>query len=230
MMPITLDQICEDPLLRVATRVAATEAEGPGQRYALWFQGCPFRCPGCCNPEYLTFTGGEDVSAEQIIREIETAQQDQGIEGISLLGGEPFAHAAGAVVLARAARTRNLGLMIYTGYTLEELQASLDPSVHELLSLTDLLVDGRYIRELPETRRRWIGSTNQRLHFLTDRYDPDDPCWRAPNTLEIRLHEGELTINGFPAAGAKSFWKGWKRKPKQDHVDPRSEVTQQPRE
>ena len=36
--------------LSVAQIVRCTEAEGPGKRYALWFQGCPLRCPSCCNP------------------------------------------------------------------------------------------------------------------------------------------------------------------------------------
>ena len=43
--------------LRVAQIVPFTEAEGPGRRFALWFQGCPLRCPGCCNPEMLPFEG-----------------------------------------------------------------------------------------------------------------------------------------------------------------------------
>ena len=47
-----------DTILSVAQIVPITEAEGPGLRFALWFQGCPLRCPGCCNPEMLPFSGG----------------------------------------------------------------------------------------------------------------------------------------------------------------------------
>ena len=77
----------------------------------------------------------------------------------------------------------------------------------ELLSHTDILVDGPYLREQPDTARRWIGSTNQRIHFLTDRYSADDPRWRESNTLELRLVDGAITINGFPAKRAMSAWK-----------------------
>ena len=80
------------------------------------------------------------------------------------------------------------------------------PAVMELIGQCDILVDGPYIRELPDTARRWIGSTNQRIHFLTDRYYFDDR-WRKPNTLEIRLKEGQLTVNGFPAKTAVGLWK-----------------------
>ena len=82
-----------------------------------------------------------------------------------------------------------------------------EPAVADLLQHTDLLVDGPYVRERPERLRRWIGSANQRLHFLTDRYRPDDPRFVQPNTLEIRYRDGELTVNGFPAPAAVGFWR-----------------------
>ena len=89
--------------------------------------------------------------------------------------------------------------MVFSGYTLAEAHALAEPAVAELLDLTDILVDGPYLSGQPDTERRWIGSRNQRIHFLTNRYRADDPCWRhARNTLEIRLADGAVTINGFP--------------------------------
>jgi anaerobic ribonucleoside-triphosphate reductase activating protein len=193
--------------LSVAQIVPCTEAEGPGRRFALWFQGCPLRCPGCCNPEMLPFAGGLRLRVAEVVDRLRAAATAQGVEGITLLGGEPLAHARGAVALARAARLLGLTVMVFSGYTLEEARALPDPAVGELLAHTDLLVDGPYLRELPETRRRWIGSANQRIHFLTDRYRAEDSCWRQPNTLEIRLTGSELTVNGFPARAAVGLWK-----------------------
>ena len=193
-------------MLRLAQVVPCTEAEGPGRRFALWFQGCPLRCPGCCNPEMLPFEGGTAVPLADVLREIEAARAE-GVEGITLLGGEPLAHAAGAAALAREVRARGLSVMVFSGYTLEEARELPDPAVAELLALTDILVDGPYLREQPEPRRRWIGSANQRIHFLSDRYQADDPRWLLPNTLEIRLRGPELTINGFPARSAVGLWK-----------------------
>jgi anaerobic ribonucleoside-triphosphate reductase activating protein len=88
-----------------------------------------------------------------------------------------------------------------------------DAAVQQLLGEIDILVDGPYVRELPETRRRWIGSSNQRIHFLSDRCRADDPRWLQPNTLEIRLTNGELTVNGFPARSAVGLWKRPPRRP-----------------
>jgi len=184
--------------LSIAQIVPCTEAEGPGRRFALWFQGCPLRCPGCCNPEMLPFEGGRSIPLVDVVQQLHCAAAEHGVEGITLLGGEPIAHAAGAGVLARETQALGLSVMVFSGYTLDEIHNMSDPAVTDLLEHTDILVDGPYIRELPETRRRWIGSSNQVIHFLTDRYRADDPCWQMRNTVEIRLADGELSVNGFP--------------------------------
>ena len=194
-------------MLNIAQIVPVTEAEGPGKRFAIWFQGCPLRCPGCCNPEMLPFEGGSSVPLEVLLQQIEAAAKESGIEGITLLGGEPVAHAAGAAELAAQVRSAGLSVMVFSGYTLEEIQAMPDPDAANLLRHTDLLVDGPYLRDQPELRRRWIGSANQQIHFLSGRYRADDPCWQVSNTLEIRLEHGELSVNGFPAKQAKEFWQ-----------------------
>src|SRR5688572_3860937 len=80
-----------DEVLSVAQVVPCTEAEGPGRRYALWFQGCPLRCPGCCNPEMLPFAGGTPRAAADILADIDQTRRHHAIEGLTLLGGEPLA-------------------------------------------------------------------------------------------------------------------------------------------
>jgi anaerobic ribonucleoside-triphosphate reductase activating protein len=200
-----------EPILSVAQVVPCTEAEGPGRRFALWFQGCPLRCPGCCNPEMLPSKGGHSIALAALLDQIQASAADHGIEGITLLGGEPLAHAAAGAALARAVQNLGLSVMVFSGYMLEEARQLPDSAVAELLALTDILVDGPYDREQPETRRRWIGSANQRVHFLTDRYRADDPRWLLPNTLEIRLRGQELSVNGYPARPAVGLWKRPKR-------------------
>src|SRR5438477_4514649 len=158
-----------DPLLRVAQVVPCTEAEGPGRRFALWFQGCPLRCPGCCNPEMLPFEGGDEMQLDEVVRLLRETVAEHALEGISLLGGEPLAHAAAGTALAKAAHALGLNVMVFSGYVLEEARQMTDLAIAELLAETDILVDGSYVRELPETTRRWIGSSNQRTHFLSDR-------------------------------------------------------------
>ncbi len=185
--------------IEVALIVARTEAEGPGVRFALWVQGCPLRCAGCCNPEMLEFRAARRMTAAEVIAMACAAE----VEGVSLLGGEPFAQAAGLAIVAEGVRARGLSVMVYSGYTLAELQGQ-GPAAARLLAATDLLVDGRFEAKLRSTRRRFIGSENQGLHFLTGRFAPDDPRLAGANTLELRLRGGELTINGWPVLGPRT--------------------------
>jgi anaerobic ribonucleoside-triphosphate reductase activating protein len=138
---------------------------------------------------------GELQSIECLISRVPAS-----VEGITLLGGEPFEQATGSAALARAARAHGLTVMVFSGYTLAELRARDDAT--ELLAATDLLVDGRYDRTRPEPPpphgRRWIGSTNQMMHFLTGAYAPGDPRLREANTIEIRLRGRSLAVNGWP--------------------------------
>src|SRR3989442_8475128 len=97
--------------LIIAQTVACTEAEGPGRRYALWFQGCPLRCPGCCNPEMLPFSGGTPRPVAEMLADIERTCDRHQIEGITLLGGEPLAHAVGGAALAHGAHALGLSVM-----------------------------------------------------------------------------------------------------------------------
>ena len=197
-------------MLRVATIVDDTEAEGPGRRFALWVQGCTLRCPGCCNPEMFVADGGTAMTIDELDarlaraggRDARAGGRDA-IEGVSILGGEPFEQPAGVAAFARRVKQRGLTVMVYSGYTLDELRARPEPEVGELLAVTDLLVDGRYDRARPEPPpplgRRWLGSTNQTMHYLTPAYSPDDPRMRMENTVELHWKDGKLVINGWPA-------------------------------
>lgn len=182
--------------IEVAQLVGRTRAEGPGSRFAIWVQGCPLRCPGCCNPEMFSARGGHRLETAELMKAI--AAEGDGVEGISLLGGEPFAQARGCAELAGAARASGLSVVVFSGYRLDELE-TID-GAGELLAQTDLLFDGRYDRDRPDTRRRWVGSTNQVAHFLTDRYRAGDPQFLEPDTVEIRFVAGKLQVNGWPAA------------------------------
>lgn len=196
-----------EAILQIAQTVRCTQAEGPGKRYAIWFQGCPLRCPSCCNPEMLPFEGGNATAVSELVADIQSARESLGVQGITLIGGEPFAHAEGAAILAQEVQQTDMSVMIFSGYTLAEIQQSKNLAVAHLLAHTDLLVDGPYEKNLPDTTRRWVGSTNQQIHFLSDRYDPDDDCWSQNNTLEIRLEDNQLSVNGFPAKSAVGLWK-----------------------
>jgi anaerobic ribonucleoside-triphosphate reductase activating protein len=186
--------------LRVGARVPVTRVEGPGARYALWVQGCSIRCPGCCNPHLFDDSAGEVVGVDTLLAEVEEARPS--IEGLTVLGGEPFDQAAAVARLAARVRDLGLSVIVFTGYSLDELRARADAGVDALLRATDVLVDGRYEAAHPERRRRWVGSENQRFHYLTDRYAPaiERPAPGEPlRAVEVRIGaDGRIHSNGWP--------------------------------
>jgi len=186
------------PTIRVAQRVRRTASEGPGERYALWVQGCSIRCAGCCNPDMFTTAGGTVLSVAELAQEIEETRD---IEGITFLGGEPFEQAGPLAMLAERARVLGLSVMTFTGNVLEDLTARAEPDHLALLAETDLLADGPFVASRPGSRYRWLGSENQRLLPLTSRYRADDPRFFEANTVDIRIAKGSIEISGWaPAA------------------------------
>ena len=190
-------------LLRWSRFLAATAAEGPGLRAAVWVQGCSVKCPGCFNPHLWSERGGRDDAPATIAAEWVAATQDAGAEGITLLGGEPFDQAAAMAIVARAFRDAGLTVMTFTGYTLDQLQtwgAERD-DIRSLLEATDLLADGPYLADRPDSARPWIGSTNQGLRALTPAYrDVIAGIERAggQDRLEIRIaRDGTIAVNGW---------------------------------
>jgi anaerobic ribonucleoside-triphosphate reductase activating protein len=126
-----------------------------------------------------------------------------GIEGITLVGGEPFAQAGALAHLAESVRRAGLSVMVYSGYTFAELQAGTVPHAARLLSTADLLMDGRYSQDLP-TDRPWRGSDNQRLVALSDRYANRVEAWNGSTGQDFEVHvraDGTLEILGIPPAG-----------------------------
>jgi anaerobic ribonucleoside-triphosphate reductase activating protein len=182
--------------LNLGSWVSRTEAEGPGVRFAAWVQGCSIRCLGCVNPHLFADKPNRLLAPEALLDEVRAARaKDSRLEGVSLLGGEPFEQDVALARFAALVRAEGLTVMTYTGYLLEDLRARRSP----LLDVTDLLVDGPYVAAQRETTRRFIGSRNQRLHFLTDAYRPDDPRFAEPNHAEIRWNaQGEVQVVGFP--------------------------------
>lgn len=145
-------------------RVCGIEPEsivdGPGFRYVLFVQGCHHHCEGCHNPESWSFDMGEDMTVNEIYNEI---KNNPHLTGVTFSGGEPFEQVPALLELAKLIKKDGLHLMSYSGYTIEELQAKKDKKTDKLLSLLDILVDGRYVQELRNLTLIYRGSENQRV-------------------------------------------------------------------
>lgn len=181
--------------LRINRYIPCTESEGPGKRFTVWAQGCSIRCPGCFNKETWDKAGGKKFSVRRMLGLIKA---EKGIEGITLLGGEPFDQARAFGKLAQKANKAGLSVMTFTGYSYEEL---LKRGRYEkrLLENSDILIDGRFIEAEKDYSRAYVGSRNQRYLFLSERYAHlKDKLASAKNRIEIRINDtGEIGLSGM---------------------------------
>ncbi len=203
-----------EPLRRSADTLAwsrflpSTRAEGPGLRSALWVQGCSIRCPGCFNPHLWAEGGARTDPAQLVASELVSRSLEAGVEGVTLLGGEPFDQAEALAVVAAAFRAAGLTVMTFSGYTLDALSrwAEDRDDIAALLGATDLLVDGPYLRDRPDRARPWLGSTNQGIRALTPVYATRvaaiekavENAGGGTDSIEIRIGaDGRVHVNGW---------------------------------
>lgn len=148
--------------IRLAGVVRESIVDGPGLRFTVFCQGCPHGCEGCHNPATHDFEGGYDCEISKIIAAVD---ENPLLDGVTFSGGEPMCQPEAFTVLAEELKKRNLNIMVYTGYTYEELLrlAETRPAVGKLLELTDYLVDGRFILSQRDLTLPFRGSTNQRI-------------------------------------------------------------------
>ncbi|MGX7111914.1 anaerobic ribonucleoside-triphosphate reductase activating protein [Gemella cuniculi] len=138
--------------------------DGEGVRCSIYLSGCLFACKECFNESIQNFNAGKEYTQELedvIIRDLKNSY----VQGLTILGGEPFLNTQVALSLVKRVRKEfgnNKDIWIYSGYTYEQLlEGSEDKK--ELLSLCDVLVDGPFIIALKDLSLKFRGSSNQRI-------------------------------------------------------------------
>lgn len=162
-----------------------TSVDGEGFRCALYVSGCLFNCKGCYNKSIQDFGVGKPYTKEvedKIIADL----SHEGIQGLTLLGGEPFLNTNITLPLVKRVREEfgnTKDIWCWTGYTWEELQESISCGTvnsfrqAEMLSLIDVLVDGRYIEEQEgwsSGKIKFRGSWNQRIISVQESLGQDN--------------------------------------------------------
>lgn len=149
-------------------------ANGPGVRVSLFVSGCRNRCKGCFNPETWDFKYGEEFTRKTFI-EIDNALEPDYINGLTILGGDPF-EPENIKTVTRICRKMkkwypDKTIWIYTGYKYEDLKDL------EIMDYIDVLVDGPFIESLKDMSLRFRGSSNQRII--------DIPATRKSGQIEL---------------------------------------------
>lgn len=177
-------------LLNIHAILPRSRVNGPGNRLVVFFQGCSRNCTGCFNPGTHSFAQSQRFFAEDILK----AHYKEGIEGLTVSGGEPFMQAKGLLELLRLSKALGLTNIVYTGFLYEELQS--DPVKAEALGFIDTLIDGPFDLDRKETSLLARGSENQRIIPLTGRYRHQD--FYMPGRVEVIISPGGvITETGF---------------------------------
>jgi len=150
-------------------------ANGEGVRDCLFVSGCTHHCKGCFNACAWDFSYGEEFT-DDVAQGIIDHAKNSYIQGITILGGEPFEpkNQEGVLNFVKKFKEQcpDKDVWCYSGFTLDEL---VDSSHHshtehtlELLSNIDILVDGKFIEELKDITLKFRGSSNQRILNLKE--------------------------------------------------------------
>lgn len=171
-----------------------TRALGPGDRYVIWTQGCMKRCPGCTSPESQAIEPKMIVDVEQLASDIIAKRN---MSGITISGGEPFLQAASLARLLYLVKQQRpeMNVIVFTGYLKEELNWN---DAQQLLAATDVLIDGPFCMD-KATDKGLRGSTNQRIHFLTDILTAyRDELENASRKQEVYVDSDKIVSIGIP--------------------------------
>jgi len=183
--------VAEERLINIHAVIPRSEVNGPGTRLVVFFQGCPRGCPGCFNPD----THAADPHILATPAEVLADNVTEGVEGLTVSGGEPFEQPEGLAELLRIAKEKyGLTTVVYTGYLYEDIAG--DGSRAGCLDYIDVLVDGGFVKALAEPTTLARGSINQRIIPITDRYTEED--FVMDGKVEVIINpDGTVTETGF---------------------------------
>lgn len=198
--------------LRISHYVDETKVLGPFVRSALWVHGCCFNCEGCLARE-MNSREYKAADAEKLAEHFLSVKDT---DGITISGGEPFLQAEALSLMIRRIRdTRpDYGVIIYTGFTLEELKDKNNASTDELLGMADIIIDGKYVKELDDGVP-YRGSSNQRILLLTDRYKDISKEYyntSGKRNIEIQVTGKNIYMVGVPSENGLKIWEDLERK------------------
>ena len=175
--------------------VVASHVDGPGMRAVVHFAGCSLRCPGCFNQDLWDRRG----PAVHLVEANKLASDMLAISSsVTISGGEPTEQMLGLVDLLHSLRSMECDdIVMFSGHRLGALRRASAWQAIEAGNMLDVLIDGRFRADLIETGSIMRGSSNQRIHCLTSRWEESDFEDRG---VQVLLDEGRVVVTGFPEA------------------------------
>jgi anaerobic ribonucleoside-triphosphate reductase activating protein len=132
--------------------------DGNGLRSVVWTQGCGHNCDECHNPQTHNFNGGFEKDIDELVEEIVSNKMQS---GVTLSGGDPMFQPEATLELVQKLKQHNINIWCYTGFTYKQIW--LNPKQRAILYYIDVLVDGKFDKNLKSYEVKFRGSKNQRL-------------------------------------------------------------------
>lgn len=139
-----------------------TIVDGEGIRYSIYLAGCAHHCKGCHNPESWSPSAGIPLTEDMIANIIGEINGNPLLDGVTFSGGDPFFHPEEFLALVKRIKgSTGQNIWCYTGYRYEELQSR--PELAAILPYINVLVDGKFEKDLYSPYLEFRGSSNQRI-------------------------------------------------------------------
>ena len=183
-------------VINIHSLIKNSGVNGPGDRFVIWTQGCRKGCKNCYNPETWSHYKNNLITIEEIIEEIKISSAT----GVTISGGDPLEQPMEIFSLLEKISLLDLkdGVIVFTGYTIEEIKK--DPQLERCLKYIDVLIDGRYEKNL-KVDFSLRGSSNQEFYFFSNKISSDELSF--DQEIEISSLEGDIMMTGFPNISRK---------------------------
>lgn len=162
--------------------------DGEGIRTVIWTQGCPHNCFGCHNTCTHDFDGGALIDIEEIKEKIKNLKIQ---DGLTFSGGDPMCQPEACLEIAKYARSLNMNIWCYTGYTYEQLLvlSKSNNNILKFLENIDVLVDGKFVLAEKSSNAIFRGSKNQRIIDVKKSLEEHRVCLVEKYILKERVEE-----------------------------------------
>jgi anaerobic ribonucleoside-triphosphate reductase activating protein len=165
---------------------------GPGKRLVLWTQGCSIKCRGCNNKHLWSVKGAKTISEELFLDNFFSLD---GIDGITLLGGEPTDQINSLFIVIKEIRSRGYSVILFTGHEIEDFKSVFEQT---FIAFCDLIICGPFMIDKVDLYLHFRGSTNQRIIKNSSRFK-DYIILDGNNIVLLDIQkDGIITNKGFP--------------------------------
>lgn len=177
----------KDPL-HILKIYPETIADGEGLRYSIYLSGCKHKCDGCHNPDSWNPANGRLLTESWLEKIVDEINSNPLLDGVTFSGGDPFYYPESFLTLLYYIKNKtNANIWCYTGYTYQQIIAR--DNLKACLRYVDVLIDGRFVKELFSPSLAFRGSTNQRIIKIDKnlKVDLGRPSYRKKRTDCIEI-------------------------------------------